>query len=592
MNLKKIVLTLLLGVLPFILSASHILGGEITWRCNGNKQFIFQVKIYRDCNGIPGPQNVRIYTNAPFGPFYCYLLSQTDISPQGFGCGSCAIPMGLYGSVEEYIYESGPMILIGSAPSTGWYFYYNDCCHNAAISNLANPDDFSLRAYIYPSVQGFIPCFDNSPYFAEPPTIGICTRDSVNLSFAAFDRDLDSLKYEFAPTLNNGFPGNNAIYATGYSFGSPLPGIQQDSMNVPAILDTASGQVSLTSYTPGHFIICMQVTSYRCGQIISKVFREYILMIKSNCTISTNPPTTFNTSPDILPLPHAETITISAGDTLNYTFSASENELLPASAGGNSQTMTMRATSLQLGFGDTSSTNGCLVPPCAVLSNPTPFSSTANLSQVLTWPTECQHVGFNNGCLQHTKDYHFIFTIKDNYCPVPGVTTKSLLVKVAGPTIYSLGNSLAVHSSNLNVQWFLNGTPIMGATDTLFNPTQSGTYSLVAFTNNGCTLISNSIDIGFAGVPINSNPEAKLDVFPNPSVRNTILNVLLQNAKTGPNEIQVIDITGKLVMQIPIYVSTTNEHLLIDLGGLANGVYTINLSGDGKIPQTQLLLTN
>ena len=81
-------------------------------------------------------------------------------------------------------------------------------------------------------------------------------------------------------------------------------------------------------------------------------------------------------------------------------------------------------------------------------------------------------------------------------------------------------------------------------------------------------------------------------VFPNPSVRNTILNVLLQNAKTGPNEIQVIDITGKLVMQIPIYVSTTNEHLLIDLGGLANGVYTINLSGDGKIPQTQLLLTN
>ena len=592
MKLKKFVLTLLLGVLPFIMSASHILGGEITWRCNGNKQFIFQVKIYRDCNGIPGPQQVRLLTNAPFGPFYCYKISQTDISPQGIGCASCPFPMGFYNSVEEYIYESGPMFLNGSAPPTGWYFYYNDCCLNWTLTNLANPNDFSLRAYIYPSSQGLIPCFDNSPYFAEPPTIGICTRDSVNLSFAAFDKDLDSLKYEFAPTIDNGFPGNNATYASGYSFSSPLPGTQHDSLNVPALLDTTSGQFSLTSYTPGFFVVCMQVTSYRCGQIISKIFRQYILMIKSDCTISTNPTPTYNTSPSIFPLPHAETITISAGDTLNYNFSATENELLPSSAGGTSQTMTMRATSIQLGFGDTSFTNGCLIPPCAILSNPTPFTSTSNISQGLTWPTDCQHVGFNNGCLQHTKEYHFIFTIKDNFCPVPGVTTKSLLVKVAGPTIYTAGNSIAVSFPGITVQWYLNGTLIIGATDTLYTPTQSGTYSMIATTSNGCTLLSNSMYIGFAGVDNIHDQDIVFEVFPNPSIGNTILNVLLQNVKTGSNLIRVIDITGKIVKQIPIYISTRNEHLLIDLGDLSTGVFTINISSDGKIYQKQLLLTN
>jgi len=33
--------------------ASHILGGEITYRCLGNGLFEFTIKVYRDCNGIP-----------------------------------------------------------------------------------------------------------------------------------------------------------------------------------------------------------------------------------------------------------------------------------------------------------------------------------------------------------------------------------------------------------------------------------------------------------------------------------------------------------------------------------------------------------
>jgi hypothetical protein len=585
--------TLLLGVSPLILSASHIIGGEITWRCDGNGQFIFQLKLYRDCNGVSGPGSITLITNAPIGSINCPLISQNDISPQGIGCPTCPNPIGIANAIEENIYESSPIFLVGTPPPTGWYFYRDDCCRNGAITNLSNTGDFTHRAYIFPiSGQNTSPCFDSSPHFAEPPTIAICTRDSVNLSFAAFDNDLDSLVYAFAPPIENGFPGNNVGYNSGYTYSAPLPKPQHNPLNVPAILNTASGQLSLTSYTQGLFVVVMEVSSYRCGAIISKVYREFQLAIVSNCILSITPTISYNTSPDIFPLPHSETINITVGDTLNYNFYATENELLPAAMGGNSQTITMNATSVAMGLGDTSYTLGCEIPPCAILSSPTPVSSTLNLSQGLIWPTECHHLEFNDGCLQHTRDYQFIFTIKDDYCPVPGVTTKSLLVKVTGPTIYSAGNSLAVSFPGITVQWYLNGTLIIGATDTLYTPTQSGTYSMIATTSNGCTLISNSMYIGFAGVDDIKDHESKFEVFPNPSAGNHILNVLLQNAKTGPNEIQIIDITGKLVKQIPIYVSTTNEHLLIDLGGLANGVYTINISGDGKIHQTQLLLTN
>ena len=85
------------------------MGGEITWRCNGNGQFVFQVKLYRDCNGIPGPQAINLVTNAPGGNINCILVSQNDISPQGTGCPTCPNPMGIYYAVEEFIYESAPL---------------------------------------------------------------------------------------------------------------------------------------------------------------------------------------------------------------------------------------------------------------------------------------------------------------------------------------------------------------------------------------------------------------------------------------------------------------------------------------------------
>ncbi|MBK9638591.1 MAG: T9SS type A sorting domain-containing protein [Bacteroidetes bacterium] len=593
MNLKKIVVTLLLGVLPLISSASHISGGEITWRCNGNGQFIFQVRLYRDCNGVAAFQNISLTTDAPIASINCQLISQNDLSPQGAGCPTCPVPLGFYNAVEEYVYESAPITLNGTPPPTGWLFYFNYCCRNQLITNLTNTSDFTYRSIMYPiSGQSTSPCFDNSPYFAEPPTIGICTRDSVNLSFAAFDKDLDSLKYEFAHPIEFSSFGGNTPFSSGYTFTSPTPGLLQNPLNAPSLLNNTNGHLSLTSFTPGFFVITVQVTSYRCGQIISKVFREYTLMIFSNCFLTTTPTFTYNTSPDIFPLPYTETIYITVGDTLNYNFNATENELLPAAAGGNPQTMTMSASSIALGLGDTSYTLGCEIPPCAVLSSPTPFSSTAFIFEGLTWPTDCHHLGFNNGCLQHTRNYQFAFQVKDNYCPVPGVSSKSVLVKVKGPTIYTAGNSLAVSFPGITVQWYLNGTPIIGATDTLYTPTQSGTYSLIASTTNGCTLLSNSMYVGFAGIDNLNDQESIIKVFPNPSTGKSILNVFLNNIPIGTNLIHVIDVNGKVVKQIPIVVFTSNEHLLIDLSDLAAGVYSINISGKGKIFQTQLLLTN
>src|SRR6187402_2958859 len=114
-------------------NASHLMGGEITWRTDSLQRFIFQVKVYRDCNGIAAPGSVTLITNAPIGQVNCSMMSLTDISPVGPGCPSCSNPMNEPNAVQEGIYQSAPVTLTGIPPASGWYFEHNDCCRNAAI---------------------------------------------------------------------------------------------------------------------------------------------------------------------------------------------------------------------------------------------------------------------------------------------------------------------------------------------------------------------------------------------------------------------------------------------------------------------------
>ena len=201
-------LLLVLFLTPFNSFSSHLMGGEITWTCDGSGNFIFRVKLYRDCNGIPGPSGINLSTNAPIGSISCALIQQNDISPVGTGCPTCSNPMGYTSATEEFIYESAPTNLNGTIPPAGWYFFYSDCCRNAAISNLATGSGiFALRATMYPSPGATSGCSDNSPQFAISPTLTLCSNDSVRYTHAAFDPDLDSLTYSWGIPLDNGYPG-------------------------------------------------------------------------------------------------------------------------------------------------------------------------------------------------------------------------------------------------------------------------------------------------------------------------------------------------------------------------------------------------
>ncbi len=457
--MKKILILLVLLLFGWShkTQASHLMGGEITWDCVKTGpdigKFVFSVKVYRDCNGIPGPASIPLTTNAPGvgGVINCNLVSQTDISPKGPGCPTCAVPLGYANAVEEFVYRSAPLFLTGVPPVTGWNFWWTSCCRNAAIINLgAGSGDFTIRAYMYPyNATNTNPCFDSSPQFAEKPQLGTCTRNQTSYNHNAIDVEIDSLVYTWGNPLQANLV-TNYPFAPNYSVTSPLPGPTSNPLNVAAVMNPNTGVVTFTSYTPGAFVTVTKVSAYKCGILVAEIFREIQIALLSNCIIApANPPsvpvTVYNTPPDVQDLlgnPLSVIIdTVYAGDTVEFNIIAFDFEALPATSGGGPQSLSLSATGSQFGTNFTNSSAGCLFPPCATLTPPlvdtVPPIATLffplTLQTKFYWITDCNHLPKNLGCVNLSSTYNFVLKTYDNFCPSPAVNFNTLTIVVLAP---------------------------------------------------------------------------------------------------------------------------------------------------------------
>src|SRR5262245_26084913 len=122
---------LFLTALGFVLTnsvvASHLMGGEITWKCQPNGMFVFTMTLYRDCNGIPLPitpaiNTLTLQSNSPVGDIFLNFVDTNDVSPV---CNPSINEPHLYcgtadgddtGSIQEHIYQSNPIAIIGVPP--------------------------------------------------------------------------------------------------------------------------------------------------------------------------------------------------------------------------------------------------------------------------------------------------------------------------------------------------------------------------------------------------------------------------------------------------------------------------------------------
>ena len=302
---KSIYLFLITLLVPFLVRASHAMGGEINYTWISGNTYSVSYNFYRDCMGISAPTMETINCSSScYTPLTFTLLPDSNAPHQianvcsGF---STTCNGGTLNGIERWVY-TGIVTLPGSC--SDWKFSVTECCRNTSITNLSP----GLAAYFSAMLNNDTAQFNSSVQFSSDPIpyLYVGTLNTVNVG--AFDPDNDSLVI----SLVNAMSGNNqaCTYSTPFSGASPV------SSSTPITVDAHTGNISFTPTQPEVDVIVIQVDEYRNGILVGSSTRDF------QFTIINSPnhlPYLFNG-----PAPSSFVRTACAGDTLNFLISSAD----------------------------------------------------------------------------------------------------------------------------------------------------------------------------------------------------------------------------------------------------------------------------
>ena len=433
--------------------ATHIMGGEITWECQNNGQYIFTLKVYRDCNGISynvnnlalEAHNFPNLGNVTLIPVSFFSVIDITPSCEGSPCAALAANPSLpdvTGAIEEYVLKSAPITLNGVPPANGWAFTWTSGNRNAAIDNINNASNYgiTLRAIMFPYFgQNANLCFDSSPDFYQKPSTIICAGEKFTYNHSAYDSDLDSLSYEWAKPLEGTLCGARPCRiggvfsqginpleipfdgANGYQFNNPFPDSTQNALNKAAVLNSATGEITFTSYNEGEFVSVIKVTAYKCGNKVAEIYRELQTVITSGCAS--------NQPPEIAPLANnTYRDTVKVGDTVRFRINIRDSI---RADNPKVDSIFIFGSGQQFGANFTNPNAGCLNPPCAILSTSLPDTAIGVYNTDFFWETTCDHIQNTVPvCYSTASSYQFVIRAYDDFCPAAGQTIATYIITI------------------------------------------------------------------------------------------------------------------------------------------------------------------
>ncbi len=302
-HLLKYTLLSLFLLLSSNLFARHIIGGEVTYVCNGNGTYSFTMSIYRDCGSdgadFDAPAIVTVYR----GSSNFVLVENLSIFMTGTPVpiptidDPCMEPIDV--CVEKAVYTFDIAAPIGNQD---FHIVYQRCCRNETINNLVLPEEAGATYTIELTAEAVDVCND-SPVFNDFPPIVICAGQDINFDHSASDSDGDQLVYSFcSPLLGGGTFGtpDNPGDASSCNGVAPNPGCpppfdpvnfidQLYSVNAPmagdpvVTIDPFTGLISGVPDILGQFVVGVCVEEYRNGQLLSVVRRDFQFNVTS-CT--------------------------------------------------------------------------------------------------------------------------------------------------------------------------------------------------------------------------------------------------------------------------------------------------------------------
>lgn len=258
-------------------NATHIIGGEISYRCLGGGSYEITMKVYRDCyNGVPDLDDPAVL--GVFDKDGTLVLSFQMTTPLMDTLGAylpcLTIPPDI--CVERGIYKQ-----VIQLPNTagGFDIAYQRCCRNNTINNIVDPDATGATYTAHIPDASLAGC-NNNPFFNNFPPIFICKDSLLVFDHSATDIDGDVLVYELCTPFNGADTWNPrpdppaappypfVLWLSPYSTNDPLGG-------TPLTINSSTGLLTGIPNKLGQFVVGVCVKEFRNGNLLSETKRDF-----------------------------------------------------------------------------------------------------------------------------------------------------------------------------------------------------------------------------------------------------------------------------------------------------------------------------
>jgi hypothetical protein len=280
--------------LPWSLMATHIVGGDLRYRCLGNDRYEIALHLRRDClNGSPGaqfdqPASVGIFDRqgrlqAHLGNAGRLLMSfRRDDTLNELIFKNCGIAGG---DVCVHATTYVDTLVLPQSPG-GYVLSYQRCCRNYTIRNIEDPLSAGATYTVEISDAALAGC-NSSPELGPYPPIYLCGDYPVDFDLRAKDAEGDSLVYRLCtPYLgaNTTIPRPDPPSGPPYDLVRFIVPYQLDDLigGTPSLaMDPSSGR--LTGYTTpevAQYLVAYCVEEYRDGELLSVSRRDFQVNVR------------------------------------------------------------------------------------------------------------------------------------------------------------------------------------------------------------------------------------------------------------------------------------------------------------------------
>ncbi len=275
--------------------ASHIVGGDFSYRHISGDTYELKLKMYRDCSSqsqFDQTLSIGIFDKATNQRVKLISLPRTIIYPIKYNT-SCINPQ--LRCVETGIFKGQFTMPATQFNNTaGYYVAWERCCRNNIIKNIVNPGNTPMAFYMelpspYPGGGGLQ--INNSPEFTRDPLSYLCINEPFKYDFKAIDVDGDSLHFSIITPLAGGntsgggggnpgpvsVPGpyDDIIWQNTYG---PTTGKYMNGAPDLAI-ETGKSVIYIVPKQIGVYVISILCEEFRDGVKIGEVRRELQLEV-------------------------------------------------------------------------------------------------------------------------------------------------------------------------------------------------------------------------------------------------------------------------------------------------------------------------